>query len=234
MIRKTLFAPDNYYHLFSRTILKDPVFADYNNSKKLRQCLLLSNSTKSSDIYDYLRSSPEANYQIVLEKLKEGEKLVDILCYAIMPDHYHLLVKERLENGIIRFARSCNTSVSKYINIKNDRKGPLFEGRFQSKHVDSNEYLLHLSLYIHLNPLDFLDSRNWRNGNLKNWREKKNKLMNYSFTSIKNYLAEDFSDGVISGSEIVKEQFKNKNEYEDYLREWAERDSQKIGKYLFD
>lgn len=221
MIRKEKFSPGEYYHIYNRTILKVPEFKNIRNAKKLAQTFLLGNSTTSGQAFEYLRNTQNSNIEKALEIAKSGEKLVDILCYSIMPNHYHILLKERRENGVTSFIRRCNTSIAKYINIKNDRLGSLFESNFKSKHINSNEYLLHLSVYIHLNPLDFLSSKEWRFNRLKNWKQEKEKLLKYSWSSLKYFLDKNFQDDIISGTEIILGQFKNRSEYEEFLRDWA-------------
>ena len=228
MKREVQFVPGEYYHVYNRTILNIPDFEDYDNAKKLAQCFLLANSTESGKAFDYLRNSKNTGFGKAVEIAWRGDKLVDVVAYAIMKDHYHLLLKERKEGGSTNFCRSCNTSIAKYINIKKGRKGPLFESSFKAKHIDSNKYLLHLSLYIHLNPLDFIDSKNWRKGNLKNWQIKKKKLLDYPWSSLKSFLYKDYEDWILSGIDIILDQFKNKREYEKFLRDWSVADLEKI------
>jgi len=228
MKRKEKFVPGEYYHVYSRTILNLPEFEDYETALKLSQAFLLANSTESTKAFDYLRTDLNANWRKSIEIAWRGDRLVDIVAYAIMPDHYHLLVKEIKENGVTQFLQKCNTSVAKYINTKKERRGPLFESRFKAKHINSNKYLLHLSLYIHLNPLDFLDSKNWRRGDLKNWDLKKKKLLKYPWSSLRSFLYNDFEDPILSGTEIVSDQFKNKKDYDLFLQEWSESDLEKI------
>ncbi len=232
MKRKEKFVPGEYYHIYNRTILNIPEFEDYDNAKKLAQCFLLANSTESGPAFNYLRNDKNASFRKAVEIAWRGDKLVDIVAYAIMPNHYHLLVKELKENGVSNFVRKNNVSIAKYINIKKDRKGTLFDGPFESKHVNSNKYLLHLSLYIHLNPLDFIDGKNWRKGNLKNWQQKKKELLKYPWSSLKSFLYEDYEDWVLSGTDIVMGQFKDKKEYEKFLREWSVADLVKIGSII--
>lgn len=226
MIRKEKFVPGEYYHIYSRTIFNTPEFRNSKNTERLEQAFLISNSTRSTETYQFLRNNEKATIKDVAEILARGEKLIDILCYAIMPDHYHMLIYEKQENGITKFIRSCNTSIAKYINIKNDRRGPFFESRFKSKHINSNAYLLHLSLYIHLNPLDFLISKEWRNHKLKNWDSIKNNLVNYKWSSLDSYLDNNHKNPIISNTEIIKEQFANEKDYENYLRNWSEIDKE--------
>ena len=145
-----------------------------------------------------------------------------------MPDHYHLLVKEIKENGITDFIRKCNISIAKYINTKTERRGPLFESRFKSKHINSNDYLLHLSVYINLNPLDFLSGKDWRENKIKDWKSEKKKILNYPWSSIKYFINnssstydvdEDIYSNIISGTDIIMSQFNNKDDYERFMRE---------------
>ncbi len=221
MMKENEFIPGEYYHVYSRNILNIPEFKEAGNAERLRQSFLLSNSTKSSAAFDYLRNNNAATLEKAIEIAGDGKKLVDILCYVIMPDHYHLLLTARRKNGITDFVRKSNISIAKYINIKKNRRGPLFESRFKSKHIDSNQYLSHLSVYIHLNPLDFIDGKAWRNNQLTNWSAKKERLMKYPWSSLKSYLEGNFEDPLISGADIILEQFKGAEDYELFLREWS-------------
>ncbi|MBU2219081.1 transposase [Patescibacteria group bacterium] len=223
-MRKTPFVSGEYYHIYSRTILNVPEFRDNRNAERLAQSFLIANSTESTRAFQFLRNHEDATIEDAVEIAKTGEKLVDVLCYCIMPDHYHLLIKELKDNNISNFMRKCNISISKYVNIKNDRRGTLFESRFNSKHIDTNEYLLHLSLYIHLNPLDFISGREWRENKLKDWPSAKKKLFDYPWSSLKSYINENdnYKDSIISGTEIIKDQFKDVKEYELFLQEWSE------------
>lgn len=223
-MRKEKFVPEEYYHIYNRTIAQYSVFNNESNAKRLLQAFLFSNSTKSSEAFQILRDNKESSFKEALDVIKRGEKLVDLLCYAIMPDHYHLLVKERKENGIINFVHKCDISISKYINIKTNRKGPLFESRFKSKHIAENDYLVHLSAYIHLNPLDVIKGKEWREHKLDNWSETRKPLLNFPWSSLKFFLGKenvnDFNS-IVSGQEIITDQFKNIAEYESHLKNWA-------------
>jgi putative transposase len=222
MLRKEKFILGEYYHIYNRTILNTPRFRNSKNCARLIQAFLLANSTQSMQAFQFLRNHPEAALEDALKISQEGTKLVDVLCYTIMPDHYHLLLKEREENGITSFIHKCNISVAKYINIKNNSSGPIFESLFRSKNISTNEYLLHLSLYIHLNPLDFLEGRNWREHKIKNWQSAMKNLIDYPWSSLKFFLDKKYDDRILSGTDIILEQFKGKTEYESFLRTWSE------------
>ncbi len=221
MIRKNKFVPNHYYHIYNRTIFSMPEFKKPGNAEKLAQAFLLANSTQSSGAFQLLRNNKNATIEDALKIAEGGEKLVDILSYAIMPNHYHLLLKEGRENGITNFIHKCNVSIAKYINIKNDRRGPLFESVFKSKYISTNDYLLHLSLYIHLNPLDFITGKEWRKHKIQNWKEIKKSLLKYPWSSLNFYLGNQ-NDRILSGTEIIRGQFETPEEYESFLREWSE------------
>lgn len=225
---KEKFAPDEYYHIYSRILLNTPLFKDNTNAKRLAQGFLLANSTRSTEAFNYLRNTKNATIENAMQIAREGEKLVDVVCYAIMFEHYHVLLKELKEGGIINFIHKSDISIAKYINIKTKRRGPLFESRFKSKHIDSNQYLLHLSLYIHLNPLDFIDGSNWRNHQLKDWDIKIKKLLDYPWSSLKEFLYNDFKDPIISGEDIILGQFNGTKDYEEFLKNWANDASNNI------
>lgn len=233
-MRKEIFTPGEYYHIYSRVLFNSPEFRDIKNATRLFQSFILANSTKSSDAFQYLKNNKSALLEKAIEITKEGKKFVDILCYVIMPDHYHLLLCEKEEKGISKFIHKCNISIAKYINIKNDRRGPLFESRFNAKHINTNEYLLHLSVYIHLNPLDFLMGRQWRENKLKNWLMAKKKLLDYPWSSLKAFLNDNYNDQVVSNNEIITQQFTAKNDYELFLRDWSEETKDKIADFLID
>jgi putative transposase len=233
-MRKEKFILGGYYHIYSRIILNTPEFKDKKNVNRLLQSFLLSNSTESSKAFDYLRNTENPSLKKALEIISRGKKLVDVLCYSIMPDHYHLLLRERKENGISEFVRKCNISISKYINIRKERKGPLFESRFNSKYVKDNRYLLHLSVYIHLNALDVLSGREWREHKLRPWLIKKKKLLNYPWSSLRSFLDENHKDLIISGTEIILDQFDDRREYELFLRDWSEDELERINEVIFE
>lgn len=234
MLRKEKFVPGEYYHIYNRTLFNIPIFKNNGDCERLMQAFLLANSTQASRAFQFLRDNKNASIEDALKISRSGEKLVDVICYAIMPDHYHLLLREKLEQGTTSFVHRCNISIAKYINTKTDRRGPLFESLFKSKHVTTNDYLLHLSLYIHLNPLDFLAGKQWREHKIKSWNQIRNNLINYPYSSLKTFLDTNYEDKIISGTEIITIQFKNTKEYESFLRDWSEESLAIINDFVID
>lgn len=79
------------------------------------------------------------------------EKIVDFVCYCLNQNHFHILIKQIADGGIIKFMHRLGTGYTNYFNGKNKTSGALFQGRYKAIHVDTNEYLLYLSAYINLN-----------------------------------------------------------------------------------
>lgn len=140
------------YHIFSKSIAGYKVFrkrGDYDRFLSMLKFYQFSSPPVKFSVYQAM-DDQELYYE---KYLKNNEHLVEIIAYCIMPTHFHLVLKQLLTNGITIFMKNLLDSYSRYFNIKNNRKGPLWQGRFKSVYVDKNEYLLHLTRYIHLNPV---------------------------------------------------------------------------------
>ena len=147
------------------------------------------------------------DYERFLEKVeKYKEKYgISILAYCLMPNHFHFLVQQVYEDTISKFFSDLCNSQSKYFNVKYQTVGTLFQGRFKAKKVDKDEYLIHLSRYIHLNPVEFLPV---------NQRNSLDKLIEYKWSSLSYYLS-DFKSLIVD-SQTVLEYFSKENPVNDY------------------
>jgi REP element-mobilizing transposase RayT len=122
--RQVIFQSGNYYHVYNRGNNRQLIFFERDNYLYFLRLL--------------------RNHLIA-----HG---VDIIAYCLMPNHYHLLVHLKTEH-FSKLMQAFSLSYAKAINKRYQRVGSLFQGRFQAIHVDSEEYLLHLTRYIHLNPV---------------------------------------------------------------------------------
>lgn len=128
--RSTIFIQGNYYHVFGRGNEKKNIFLDYTD------------------------------YERFLSRMKEYRIIhrISIICYCLMPNHYHILLKQDTNKPISSFIHRLTVSYSMYFNRRYDRVGHLFQGSFKATLVTKDEYLLHLSRYIHLNPQKIINS----------------------------------------------------------------------------
>jgi putative transposase len=126
------------------------------------------------DLYEFNDSNPADNHWrhfdpsgmkgfVNLSSGQERRLLVDIHGWVLMKDHYHLLLSERIENGISLFLRKLNVGYANYVNERYERKGTLFRGRTKRILIECDAHFLYILHYIHLNPLDYLQgSEKWR------------------------------------------------------------------------
>ena len=154
--RKVPLKEGEMYHICTRTICGFKIFNSDSEYQRMLESIVfytLENPPcKFSDL-------PKPALGKVVPNAGLG-RLVKIVAYCLMPTHIHLILQQLKEGGISRFMNLILKSYSKYFNIKHNRKGPLWEGRFKNVLVKSDEQFLHLTRYVHLNPVtDYLVDR---------------------------------------------------------------------------
>ena len=212
MERKFEFAPEEYYHLYNRGNDKRAIFLINADRERFTKLLYLANGTKGVSISGLPKNTP-------LKEIDRGESLVCIGAYCLMPNHFHILAKERDEGGISKFMLKLSTGYSMYFNKRHDRAGSLFEGPFKAKHVDNDSYLEYLYGYIHLNPIKLQEPK-WKEIGIQDMAAAENYLKEYKYSSYLDYI-EDFRDiSVIIDKPAFPEYFASKKEFIDFHRYW--------------
>lgn len=149
-IRKFPLVNEHLYHIFTRSISEYKVFRSYYDFMRMIETMIY-----------YREKNPPIKFSKFYTQKRKGEilmrphekKIVKIIAYCLMPTHIHLILQQIDENGISNFMERILKSYSKYFNKKYKRKGPLWESKFKNVHVETDEQLLHLTRYIHLNPV---------------------------------------------------------------------------------
>lgn len=152
--RPVVLANNEIYHVFNRSIAGENIFAQ--NQK--------ANLNKALEIVDYYRfpqklrlskfkSLPAELKKQYLDALGSIIPLVEIYAFAFMPNHFHLLLKQIKDKGIVTFISNFQNSFAKVFNLKNNRNGALFQNAFKAKRIVIDEQFSHVSRYIHLNPV---------------------------------------------------------------------------------
>ena len=145
-MRKTPFVNGEFYHIFNRGTDKRTVFSNDYDFKRFVQSMEEFNSVEPIESI-YVNSFREP-------KLKRRKsKLVNIVCYCLNINHFHMILEQIADGGISEFMKRLGGGYTKYFNHRHKRSGVLFQGKFKSRHIDSNEYLLHASAYVNLNNL---------------------------------------------------------------------------------
>ena len=194
--RKISFAIGEYYHIYNRGVDKRIVFADTHDIRRFFKSMIEFNTVNPvGSLYE------NSFLQLWGETPKLNEKLVNIIAYCLNPNHFHLILEQLVDGGISEFMKRLGGGYTGYFNQKHDRNGSLFQGVFKDMHIDSNEYLLHVSAYVNLN--DRVHQLGGETPKLvqgmSSWRE-------YTDKKIKG----------ICKKEIILGQFKNINEYKEF------------------
>lgn len=195
-LRKTNFVEGEYYHIYNRGVDKREIFSDKFDLERFLQ------SMESFNTKDPIGSLYENSF--IKKKALGGKasKLVNFVAYCLNPNHYHFIITPLVEKGIEKFMQRLGTGYTMYFNEKNKRSGSLFQGKFKSKHLNSNEYLLQASSYVNLNNYD-------KNGVIK---KSLNSSSWIEYTQPTNNV--DFCE-----KSIVLGQFESKKEYEKFALE---------------
>lgn len=151
-VRHTPLVENYYYHIFNRGVNKRYIFKSKHEYNRFILLLKFYNSTEYPVKFSRFTQLSLDQRSEIWGRLEKDKKHTDIISYCLMPNHFHLLLKQNSENGISKLLANLQNSYAKYFNIKNERVGPLFQGQFKAVKIDSEEQLLHLSRYIHLNP----------------------------------------------------------------------------------
>ena len=166
--------PYAIYHVISRGIRRDNIYREDDDKEKF------------------------------LEKLKQTKEKynIEVFCYCLMDNHYHLLIRTPLGN-LTKTMHYLNASYTNWVKAKHDIVGPVFQGRYKSILIEDESYLLTLSSYIHLNPLraDMVD-----------------KLEDYKYNSFNEYI--ENLDYEIVDKDFILRKFENIEAYKDFIYEW--------------
>jgi REP element-mobilizing transposase RayT len=186
-MRKTKFIAGNYYHILDRGNERKQIFFE------------------------------NENYLFFLRRLKTGvdKSQVKVICYCLMPNHFHLILQETGDDAISNLMMSLQISYAKAINKRYNRVGHLFQGPFKSIHIDKDEYLLHLSRYLHMNPVTaglVVQPEEWE------------------FSSCRDYIG--LRNGRLPDTEIILSQFPDKEAYRQFVLEY--KDDDKIKAYTLE
>ncbi len=182
MERKEPFETGEFYHVYNRGVNKYKIFFSKGDWDHFQRLLYLRNTTSDSKL-NINRLKKEDTYKVF-----QGSPgtLVDIIAYAFMDNHFHILLKEKQEGGITKFMSRLMTSYSMYMNKKYDRSGPLMCRPFRSKHIDSDEYLRWVITYIHLNPIEQIEPK-WKDNGIHDLKSAQEFLKKYSYSSYQDY-----------------------------------------------
>jgi putative transposase len=212
MPRKISLVNDEYYHILNRGVDKREIFMNDEDRYRFLHNLYEFND-KNYVINPFSRRVDTCGHPVATS---ERNKLVEIICFCLMPNHFHFILKQLQENGISKFMHKLGQGYSHYFNGKYDRSGALFQGKFKSVHVSSDEQLTHLSRYIHvLNPGELVESK-IREGIVSDRNKLNEFLNNYKWSSYMDYIGVKNHPSLIDKNFLLS-MFKGEKDYENFV-----------------
>ncbi|HBB36957.1 MAG: hypothetical protein UX02_C0002G0168 [Candidatus Moranbacteria bacterium GW2011_GWC1_45_18] len=198
-MRKQPLDVNEYYHIYNRGVEKRKVFLsnrDYN-----RFLTSMKEFNQIDPIHSLYRHSQQERKQDVGVGHLRMEKLVEIICYCLNPNHFHLILKQSTEHGISEYMKRLGGGYTNYFNYHYKRSGVLFQGKFKSIRIRTNAHLLYLSAYVNKNYFihGYGDDFDWPYSSFLDYTGKRN--------------------GGICDTGVILNEFKNKNEYREFIKE---------------
>jgi len=203
-IRKVPLVTNQFYHILNRGIALQPVFRTKWDFKRAINLLIYYQNADPPLRYSQLMTLLKEQRDKILDSLKKEKNFaVEIIAYCLMPNHFHFLLKQAKTKGVSTFISKFTNSYTKYFNVKNKRNGPLFQGNFKAIRIETENQLLHLSRYIHLNPFS------------AHLVKDTSSLKEYPYSSLKEYLDKNAKE--ICHKQIILNYFKKPQAYQKFI-----------------
>lgn len=175
------------FHVLNRGVDNREIFLDEEDYFRFIHNLFEFNDPSPVLNLGYFLSRGQS-IDFVNQYIKKPRRLiVEILAFCLMPNHFHLLLRQREEGGLTKFMRKIGVGYANYFNQKYQRSGALFQGRFKLILVKEETHFIHLPYYIHFNPLD-LKMPDWRKGEIENYQKAIKFLASYRWSSHLDYI----------------------------------------------
>ncbi|OGM27090.1 hypothetical protein A2962_03235 [Candidatus Woesebacteria bacterium RIFCSPLOWO2_01_FULL_39_61] len=207
--RKIPLVNGEIYHVINRGIASRPLFLIKRDYRRKLSTIFYYQNVNLPFRYSFFIRLPRDRRQVILDGFKDKRNFqVEIIAYCLIPNHIHLLLKQVRDKGISTFMSNVTNSYTRYLNSKRHEIGPIYQGKFKAVRIESDEQLLHVQRYIHLNPFSSYV--------LKSTEE----LEGYPYSSLPEYL-----NKTVYGyckKDIVMHFFKDKVTFRDFILNQAD------------
>jgi putative transposase len=206
--RKQLLISGEIYHFFNRGIDRRPTFTTKREYQRALQVVRFYQFSSPPVKLSRFLSLPPDEQMRITQKLEEAnDKLIEIYAFCLMPNHFHFLARQLADNGISRFMSLFHNSYTRYFNTAHKRVGPLFLDQFKAVWIETDEQLIHVSRYIHLNPYTAYVVKSFED------------LFSYSWSSLAEYMDDD--GGGLCNTDLVFSYFKKPEDYKKFILDQA-------------
>ncbi len=207
--------PECLYHIYNRGVEKRKIFLEDKDYFRFIHDLFEFNDIAPAGKFSTKRTIGGSTSDSKKRKL-----IVEILAFCLMPNHFHLLLRQISDNGIVKFMQKLGTGYTMYFNQKYKRTGVLSQGKFKSILVNNEKHFFYLPYYIHLNPLDLIMPQ-WKEKGIKNWKEAKKFLEFYRWSSHLDYINKSNFGSVLS-MKFLQELWQGPKKYKTDIQKWLE------------
>lgn len=216
MTRRTTFALGEFYHVYNRGVDKRIVFENESDYKRFMLLLHLCNG-ESPVRLDIL--NPKGSTSTDPIGNSNFPSIVSVGAFCLMPNHFHILLREITEGGISAFMHRLSTAFTMYFNAKNERSGALFQGRFKAEHANNDRYLKYLFSYIHLNPVKLVEPA-WKEIGIQDKDMVKKYLLSYPYSSYLDYIKGGREASKIVDRDEFPDYFGSETNFENFIDDW--------------
>lgn len=232
---KPQFVKGEFYHIYNRGVEKRDIFQENIDYIRFIHDMYEFNDENfvaAANVRFSCRNPRDATEKSIdltftEDKDRKPRKLlVDILAFCLMPNHFHLILTPKIDNGISKFMHKLGSGYANYFNLKNERVGGLFQGRYKAKHINQQNYFDYLLFYLHFNPLDLINE-NWRGGEEKDYQKYKYFLQEYRWSSHLDYAGQKNFPSITS-RDFYLDLLKGEKGYRDQIEYWMKAIPQKI------
>ena len=201
-MRNIMIAPGEYYHVCNRGVNKQVIFHNSDDYFRFLFLILYFQSPitfeQTGRVVKEFVGSPALDISVEIIK----KRTVELTAFCIMANHFHLIIREVEEDGIVSYMQRVLTAYSKYYNTKYEKSGHVFQGPYRAVHVIDDRQMLHTSAYIHRNPRE-----------MKEWTNREEK---YQWSSYQDHVGENRWGGLLI-PDVISGQFRNKKDYRHFV-----------------
>lgn len=196
------------YHVYNRGLDDRTTFTDEGGFRRALLTLEYYRPIVPPMRLSQFLSLDRENREKILKDIRQRERLVEVLSFCFMPNHFHLLLRQEVNDGISKFMSNFLNSYTRFFNTKHERVGQIFLRPFKAVRIYTEYQLLHVSRYIHLNPYSARIAKNLQ------------ELKNYPWSSLREYLG--LVKNGLCGKETIFSNFKNADSYLEFVLDQAD------------
>lgn len=179
------------YHIVNRGVEKRKIFLKNQDYSRFILGLEFFNREDPFNLWNLISAKAGTDLatlegRIAIQRKKLHKPLIELLVFTLMPNHFHLIIREIVPQGISLFMRKLGSGYSTYFNKQNDRVGPLFQSRFKSVRIKNDIQLATVFTYVHTNPVELMEP-GWKKFQMENAKTAMEYLENYRWSSYQDY-----------------------------------------------